>query len=217
MERDEPTSSESADGDGPRLPARRARRATRKKRVAAARPHTINGRSGERSSLMHVGRRVDYAVRALTYLAGQEQGRVVGRAEIESRQGIPRYFLSKILRALVAAGMLESVAGARGGFRLRGSAKGISIRQVYEVLEGDLCLIDCVRDRGARLLLRLGVHPDRDLARRAAPAARLSRPHLDRRHRRRYRPAPASRLQRLLVRIRPPAPDRAHGLHGYHG
>jgi Rrf2 family protein len=149
VERDEPTASESADGDGPRLPARRARRATRKKRVAAARPHTTNGRSGERSSLMHVGRRVDYAVRALTYLAGQEQGRVVGRAEIESRQGIPRYFLSKILRALVAAGMLESVAGARGGFRLRGSAKGISIRQVYEVLEGDLCLIDCVRDRGA--------------------------------------------------------------------
>jgi Rrf2 family protein len=74
---------------------------------------------------------------------------VVGRAEIECRQGIPRYFLSKILRALVAAGMLESVSGARGGFRLRGSANEISIRRVYEALEGDLCLIDCVRDRGS--------------------------------------------------------------------
>ena len=99
---------------------------------------------------MHVGRRVDYAVRALAYLAGQDPGRVVGRAEIESRQGIPRYFLSKILRALVAAGMLESVPGARGGFRLRGPASAISFRQVYEALEGNLCLIDCVRDpRGA--------------------------------------------------------------------
>lgn len=98
---------------------------------------------------MHVGRRVDYAVRALAYLAGQEPGRVVGRAEIEVRQGIPRYFLSKILRALVAAGMLESVAGAHGGFRLRVPASGISIRRVYEALEGDLCLIDCVRDRGS--------------------------------------------------------------------
>lgn len=106
-------------------------------------------RSGERSSLMHVGRRVDYAVRALAYLAGQAPGRVVGRAEIESRQGIPRYFLSKILRALVAAGLLESVAGARGGFRLRRRATEITIRQVYEVLEGDLCLIDCVRDPGS--------------------------------------------------------------------
>ncbi len=97
---------------------------------------------------MHVGRRVDYAVRALAYLAGQEKGRVVGRPEIGARQGIPRYFLSKILRALVAGGMLESVAGARGGFRLHRPASEISIRQVYEVLEGDLCLLDCVRDSG---------------------------------------------------------------------
>lgn len=97
---------------------------------------------------MHVGRRVDYAVRALIYLAGQESKRVVGRAEIETRQGIPRHFLSKILRALVAAGLLESVPGARGGFRLRRAASDISIRQVFEVLEGDLCLIDCVRDPG---------------------------------------------------------------------
>jgi len=97
---------------------------------------------------MHVGRRVDYAVRALVYLAGQEAKRVVGRAEIETRQGIPRHFLSKILRALVAAGLLESVPGARGGFRLRRAASDISIRQVFEVLEGDLCLIDCVRDPG---------------------------------------------------------------------
>ncbi len=107
-------------------------------------------RSGrvERSSLMHVGRRVDYAVRALAYLAGQETRRVVGRAEIESHQGIPRHFLSKILRALVAGGLLESVPGAHGGFRLRRAASAISIRQVFELLEGDLCLIDCVREPG---------------------------------------------------------------------
>ena len=31
----------------------------------------------ERSSLMNVGRRVDYAVRALSYLAGQPEGKIV--------------------------------------------------------------------------------------------------------------------------------------------
>jgi Rrf2 family protein len=146
VKRNGATSQEAVDENGLRPPRRKARRAART-RVAVARreePH----RSSERSSLMHVGRRVDYAVRALAYLAGQEPGRVVGRAEIEVRQGIPRYFLSKILRALVAAGILESVSGARGGFRLRASADAISIRRVYEVLEGDLCLIPCVRDRG---------------------------------------------------------------------
>jgi Rrf2 family protein len=100
----------------------------------------------ERSSLMNVGRRVDYAIRALAYLAGQDPERLVRRSEIESKQGIPRHFLSKILRALVGAGFLESVAGARGGFRLRKAPSEITFLQVYECFEGELCLIECLRD-----------------------------------------------------------------------
>ena len=93
---------------------------------------------------MNIGRRVDYAVRALAYLAGQPANRVVPRAEIGTRQGIPQHFLSKILRSLVAAGFLESIPGTRGGFRLRRPAAEMTVRQVYECFEGRLCLIDCV-------------------------------------------------------------------------
>jgi Rrf2 family protein len=100
-----------------------------------------------RSSIMNVGRRVDYAIRALCYLAAQAPQRVVPRAEIQSRQNIPPHFLSKILRALVGAGFLESVSGARGGFRLGRPAAAISIRAVYESIEGPLSLIDCVDHR----------------------------------------------------------------------
>jgi Rrf2 family protein len=96
---------------------------------------------------MNVGRRVDYALRALCYLAGQAPGRVVSRAEIQTKQAVPPHFLSKILRRLVAAGMLESVAGARGGFRLRKPPAAISVRAVYECVEGGLSLIDCVEQR----------------------------------------------------------------------
>jgi Rrf2 family protein len=98
-----------------------------------------------RSSLMHVGRRVDYAVRALAYLAAQPDGRVVGRSEIESQRRIPRSFLAKILRRLVAAGLLESVPGVHGGFRLGRPAAQTTVRQIYEALEGELTLIDCLR------------------------------------------------------------------------
>jgi len=102
-------------------------------------------RGAPRSSLMHVGRRVDYAVRALAYLAAQSEERVVGRAEIESRQHIPRSFLAKILRRLVAAGLLESVSGVHGGFRLSRPPATVTIRQIYEAVEGELALIDCLR------------------------------------------------------------------------
>ncbi|GBD25781.1 Putative HTH-type transcriptional regulator [bacterium HR30] len=95
---------------------------------------------------MNVGRRVDYAVRALCYVAAQPQGRFVPRREIQVRQNIPAPFLSKILRSLVEAGLLTSVPGARGGFRLGRPASDITLREVYESVEGPLCLIDCVNE-----------------------------------------------------------------------
>jgi Rrf2 family protein len=97
-----------------------------------------------RSSLMNVGRKMDYAVRALTYLAAQPASRVVPRNEIQDQQRIPPHFLSKILRQLVTAGFLDSVPGARGGFRLREAAGRITIRRVYECIEGPLCLMECI-------------------------------------------------------------------------
>jgi Rrf2 family protein len=97
---------------------------------------------------MNVGRRVDYAIRALAYLAAQPAGRIVPRSEIRDHQGIPSHFLSKILRSLVNAKLLISVPGARGGFRLERPAARISIREVYESVEGPLSLIECI-DHGA--------------------------------------------------------------------
>ena len=114
--------------------------------AVAPRP-TGEGRHAPRSSIMNVGRRVDYAIRALCYLAAQPADRVVPRSEIQSHQGIPPHFLSKILRSLVGAGLLESVSGARGGFRLGHPARSISVRAVYESIEGQLSLIDCVDHR----------------------------------------------------------------------
>jgi Rrf2 family protein len=98
---------------------------------------------------MNVGRRVDYALRALCYLAAQPPERVVTRGEIQAHQAVPPHFLSKILRSLVAAGFLESVPGARGGFRLGRPGSAISVRDVYACVEGELSLIDCVEQGDA--------------------------------------------------------------------
>jgi len=67
----------------------------------------------EKSSLMHVGRRVDYAVRAFSYLAAQPPGKIVGRAEIERRQDIPSHFLSKIMRISLSGGLLNPAMDPR--------------------------------------------------------------------------------------------------------
>jgi len=98
----------------------------------------------ERSSLMNVGRRVDYAVRALSYLAGQPAGKVISRPEIEKKQDIPSHYLSKIIKDLVASGLVHSHVGSTGGFSLARPAETISIKDVYETVEKPIVLMECL-------------------------------------------------------------------------
>jgi len=97
---------------------------------------------------MNVGRRVDYAVRALSYLAGQPEGKIVSRADIEKSQDIPSFYLSKIMKDLVAGGLVQSHVGSKGGFTLAKGAGAISIKDVYETVERPLVLMECL-ERGA--------------------------------------------------------------------
>jgi len=116
----------------------------------------------ERSSLMNVGRRVDYAVRALSYLAGQPRTRVVSRLEIERNQAIPASYLSKIMKDLVAGGLLNSHIGAKGGFSLARAPEAISIKDVYEAVERPLVLMDCL-DQGEQYCSYCGVCTQRSV------------------------------------------------------
>ena len=93
---------------------------------------------------MNVGRRVDYAVRALTYLAGQRPGKVIARTEIERKQNIPPHYLSKIMKDLVASGLVHSHVGSKGGFSLARPAETISIKDVYETVESPIVLMECL-------------------------------------------------------------------------
>ncbi len=96
---------------------------------------------------MNVGRRVDYAVRALSYMAAQEPGRVIGSKEITEKQDIPSHYLSKIMKDLVAAGLINSQVGCRGGFSLARPANMITLKQVYEAVEKPLILMECLDKR----------------------------------------------------------------------
>lgn len=102
---------------------------------------------GERSSLMNIGRRVDYAIRALSYLAAQPQGQVVSRREIQTKQDIPAHFLSKIMKCLAKGGFVQSYMGTRGGFTLKKAPTEINLKEVYECLEGPLLLMECLEER----------------------------------------------------------------------
>ena len=93
---------------------------------------------------MHVGRRADYAVRALAYLADKPPDRIVSKTEIGGKQDIPSHYLSKILKDLVDCGLVKSHLGRRGGFSLARPACDINIKEVYEAVEKPLVLMECL-------------------------------------------------------------------------
>jgi len=72
-----------------------------------------------------------YALLALTYLAAQPSGRLVGAKEIATRLAIPMPFLWKILRKLSARKLVRSFKGARGGYELARPARTIRISEVF--------------------------------------------------------------------------------------
>jgi Rrf2 family protein len=60
----------------------------------------------------------EYALRATVYVAGHATDRLVPVGEIADALKVPTNYLSKILHLLARAGVLASVRGPHGGFRL---------------------------------------------------------------------------------------------------
>ena len=86
----------------------------------------------------------EYALRAMTYLAGIPEGRIASLHEIGRAQDVPESFLAKILQSLVHGGLATSHRGAHGGFTLSRPADEITVRAVLEAVDGPIALNSCV-------------------------------------------------------------------------
>jgi|SRR5579883_291751 len=95
---------------------------------------------------MRIPMKVDYAVRALIELADTFGSGTKQSAEIAERWSIPAPYLDQLLTALRKAGLVASVRGPQGGHTLARSAASITVREVFEALEGPLQPIDCLED-----------------------------------------------------------------------
>jgi Rrf2 family protein len=72
----------------------------------------------------------EYALRAVLYLAEQPHGRPVRVEEIGGALGLGPAYLSKTLGTLVRAGVLGSLRGPHGGFRLAVAPEDIPLYRV---------------------------------------------------------------------------------------
>ena len=86
--------------------------------------------------MFHTSARTEYACIAMLDLARHsEQSRPVRIREIAERHGIPSPFLVQILLQLKAAGLVQSIRGAGGGYRLAGEPREITLLDVMRVVD----------------------------------------------------------------------------------
>jgi len=79
-----------------------------------------------------------YAIAALHELGAADEGTVLKIKEIASKANVPQNFLEQILLELKKQGLLFSVKGAHGGYKLARSLKDITLKDVVVVLESDI-------------------------------------------------------------------------------
>ncbi len=87
-----------------------------------------------------------YGVRLMLDLALHSGEGPVLLKDIAQRQGISEKYLWSLINPLKTVGLVRSIRGARGGYRLAKEPAEISLKDIMCVLEGPLCLVDCVEN-----------------------------------------------------------------------
>ncbi|GGG26974.1 Rrf2 family transcriptional regulator [Dokdonia pacifica] len=91
-----------------------------------------------------LSRKTKYGLKALTYIARQEENAMILIQDISEAEDISRKFLESILLSLRKAGFLGSKKGKGGGYYLIKDPKDIKMAAVIRVLEGPIAMLPCV-------------------------------------------------------------------------
>ena len=97
---------------------------------------------------MLVSRTAEYAIRAMTCLAQQSPGTLLGAREISKIEKIPMAFLGKVLQNLARRKLIRSFKGVRGGYELARPAEQTTLQSIVTAMDGDGLLRGCVFGMG---------------------------------------------------------------------
>ena len=115
---------------------------------------------------MKLSEGVEWGLHCVSALAGLPPGATLPTRSLAIYHGLSETYLSKHLQALANAGIIESVPGPRGGYRLVRSPEEITLLEVVEAIDGREPVFRCteIRQRGPLALepeayrLPCGIH-----------------------------------------------------------
>ena len=92
---------------------------------------------------MKISTKGKYGLRAMIDLAQYSEQEAVSISSIAQRQKISESYLEQLVAKLKKAGLVISIRGAAGGYRLARPASDISVGDVLRALEGEVRAVIC--------------------------------------------------------------------------
>ena len=97
--------------------------------------------------MLRISRLTDYGTLILVHLAEQE-GRLCSAADISAGTHVTQPTTQKLLKVLAKTGLVESVRGTGGGYRLSREPELITTAEILDALEGPVAITECSTDDG---------------------------------------------------------------------
>jgi len=94
---------------------------------------------------MKISTRGRYGLRAMVDLAA-DYGECKNLKSIAKSQGLSEAYLEQLIMPLKKAGIVESIRGAQGGYRLSRPPEDMTAGEILKVLEGPMYPVDCLSD-----------------------------------------------------------------------
>lgn len=98
---------------------------------------------------MKISTKGRYALRLMLDLAVHDNGVCIPLKEIAARQEISEKYLEQIITPLSRAGLVKSVRGAQGGYRLAELPQDVTVGRILRVMEGELAPVECAGNAAA--------------------------------------------------------------------
>ena len=86
-----------------------------------------------------------YALRLMIDIAAYSNGGVVSLKDVSNRQLISIKYLEQVVSLLTRSGLLISVRGNNGGYRLSKNAKDYTAGEILKAAEGTLAPVACLQ------------------------------------------------------------------------
>ncbi len=98
---------------------------------------------------MKLSTRIRYGLRIMVQIARDCEDRPVMARELSTEQEVSPAYVDQILIPLRGAGLIVSQRGRRGGYRLGRQAASITVLDIFQTIEGELSLSDCISSAAA--------------------------------------------------------------------